>query len=260
MLDRSLLGNIFFSVMIMLFITQSSYGQEIKSSDSIPDPDNTILLSSPIPDLYTGSEYKTIQNSLPYDLNILNSRNEYQPGYYPGFYTDKSPAHKGDYHVSGTLKDFRQGMIYGSGRQESLPGVGTVNYAGIGYRHYLSDNISLNIQLHAMKGNMPYSRSQSFGTSGNFIYQLNDRITLNAFGSYFITPSSSFKTYNYGASMYFNVTERFGMDVGVRRYYDPFYRKWETIPIITPTYKFKKIDVGIDVGSLLHYAFSDWLK
>ena len=48
-------------------------------------------------------------------------------------------------------------------------------------------------------------------------------------------------------------TNRFGVDVGVQRYYD-VRQGWRTAPMVAPSYKFRKFKLGIDVGGLFYEA------
>ena len=43
------------------------------------------------------------------------------------------------------------------------------------------------------------------------------------------------------------------MDVGVQRYYD-VRQGWRTVPMVVPSYKFRKFKLGIDVGGLFYEA------
>ena len=61
----------------------------------------------------------------------------------------------------------------------------------------------------------------------------------------------------YGASMSFDMSERFGMEVGVQRYYDAMRGRWETVPIVIPYYRFEKFTLGLDVGGLVYELLRD---
>ena len=261
MVSKYLSGKGLFLAMILIFIAKPSYGQEIKASDSIrASTPTTVNLLPQAPDRFNADKYKTLRGlSLP-DFQVPTVTYKFEPQYNPVFRTDQSPLHKGEYSVSGAIKDYRHGTIYGIGEQSNLLGVGVMNYAGAGYQHFFNDRISVNIQLHTVKMAGPHFSNQSFGTSGSFSYQLSDRARFHTFGSYFMIPSSSFRSYNYGASMSFDLTERFGTEVGVQRHYNSMYGKWETVPIVTPYYKFKKFELGVDVGSILHQVLFNWLR
>ena len=52
------------------------------------------------------------------------------------------------------------------------------------------------------------------------------------------------------------MTEHFGMEMGVQRYYNPLRGGWETVPIAIPYYKFNNgAKMGLDVGGLIYQIF-----
>lgn len=261
MIYRQLVSRIVFSAMVLMSIVVSVYGQETVPADSIrlsPAEFELLPLPSLIPDA-VGYEMPDLLSVPSVDVQPLTPL--FKPEYYPDFYVSKSPLHKGDYNVSGALMNFDSGALYGMGRQDNIPGIGTLNAAALGYQHSFDDRFSMNIQLNAMQSNIPNFRAQSFGTSSNFSYRLNDRITLNAFGGYSMMPATRFRTYDYGGTLNMGFTERFGTEVGVRRHYNSATRQWETIPIVVPYYKFsEKFTLGVDVGGILMQILKDAVK
>ena len=59
-------------------------------------------------------------------------------------------------------------------------------------------------------------------------------------------------THRYGATMSLDMSERFGMEVGVQRYYDAYRGRWETVPVVIPYYNFDKFKLSLDVGGILY--------
>ena len=55
----------------------------------------------------------------------------------------------------------------------------------------------------------------------------------------------------YGITAGYDFTDRLEMEVGIQNYYNP-EKGWNVAPIVIPRYKFKKFDIGIDVGGLLY--------
>jgi UDP-N-acetylmuramoylalanine--D-glutamate ligase len=105
--------------------------------------------------------------------------------------------------------------------------------------------------VDAVKYNFPNSVGQSLGVSGIVTYRPADRLHINVFGSYSPDNRYSFNRSAFGVTVGYDFTDRFGMEVGAQRYYDP-QRGWQTVPIVTPYYKFNKFDLGIDVGGILY--------
>lgn len=173
-------------------------------------------------------------------------------GIYLPYYTNPSPLFKGDYTTNGVIKQFSHGVLFGSGRQTTIPGIGRFDNASIGYQHAFSEKLMLELGANAMKINMDHITGQTFNASGAFLYRPSERVTFKVFGSYDIGNTYGMGTKHYGASIAFDVSDRFGMEVGVQRYYDARRGRWETVPMVIPYYHFNKFTLGLDVGGILH--------
>jgi len=168
------------------------------------------------------------------------------------YFTNPSPLFLGDYSTSGVLFPFRYGAIVGAGSQTTLPGIGRLNEASLGLVHSLGDRWTLQLGLQARKFSFPYAVGQHFATSGMLQYQAADRLAFRVFGSYTAGPSYGFSTRSYGGSMLLQLSDRFSLEAGVQRQYNPLRGGWETVPMLVPTYKFNKFELGLDVGGLLY--------
>lgn len=171
---------------------------------------------------------------------------------YLPYYIHPSLPFRGDYQTSGMLKQFSRGAVFGSGGQTSLPGIGRFNEASLNYFLPLNDKLSLELGIDAMKINMTRFAGQTFSTSGALIYRPSDHVAFKAFGSYDIGNSYGMSTHRYGATVAFDMSERFSMEVGAQRYYNAMRGRWETVPIVIPYYRFKKMTLGLDVGGLIY--------
>ena len=108
------------------------------------------------------------------------------------------------------------------------------------------------------------SVSHQYGVGGSLTYDLSDFASLTVFGSYYnsnpyFTAASLglVSTSSYGAYVTLNKNGRVGVNLGVRRYYDPFWGRWETSPIITPRVRISsKIQMEIPVGEMV----KPWLQ
>ena len=99
---------------------------------------------------------------------------------------------------------------------------------------------------------MIHSTGQAFSTSGVLRYQASDRVTFKVFGSYAIGNPYGMDTHHYGATISLDMSERFGMEVGVQRYYDAYRGRWETVPVVIPYYKLDKFKLSLDMGGILY--------
>lgn len=174
------------------------------------------------------------------------------PTMYPviPYYVNPSPMFRGDYYTEGLLLATPYGILSASGRQISLPGIGRLNEAGVGYQWAFAPQWMLRLNADVMKVNMMHAVGEAFSLSGSLSYRLSDRLSLNAFGAY--APGNTFGmfTHRYGGSLSYDVTSRFGMEVGVQRYYN-MMQGWQTVPVVIPTYNFGKCKVGLDIGGLV---------
>ena len=168
-----------------------------------------------------------------------------------------SPLFKGDFTTEGALFSHRHEVLYGQGRQVSLPGIGRQNEAAFVYSHALHPNWTLQVGVNADKMLMPHFSGQAFGVNGMLSYHATDRLVFNVFGNYHTGYSSGMQSYRYGASVTTDMTEKFGLEVGMQRAYNPMTGRWENIPIVTPYFKLNKTKLGIDVGSILHEILRD---
>lgn len=168
------------------------------------------------------------------------------------YQTNPSLLFRGDYSTGGVLHQFDHGALFGSGSQTSMAGIGRFNSASLGYQHIFNEQFELQVRANALKLNMSHITGQAFSTSGAFLYHPSDRVTLKVFGSYDIGNSYGMSTHNYGATMSVDMSDRFGMEMGVQRYYDAMSGRWETVPVMIPYYHFDKFTLGLDVGGIIY--------
>ena len=168
------------------------------------------------------------------------------------YQTNPSLLFRGDYSTGGVLHQFDRGALFGSGSQTSMAGIGRFNSASLGYQHIFNEQFELQVRANALKLNMSHITGQAFSTSGAFLYHPSDRVTLKVFGSYDIGNSYGMSTHSYGATMSVDMSDRFGMEMGVQRYYDAMSGRWETVPVMIPYYRFDKFTLGLDVGGIVY--------
>ena len=173
------------------------------------------------------------------------------------YQTNPSLLFRGDYRTDGILHQFAHGAVFGSGSQTSMAGIGHFNNASLGYQHIFNEQFELQVRANAMKINMSHITGQAFSTSGAFLYHPSDRVTFKVFGSYDIGNSYGMSTHSYGATMSVDMSDRFGMEMGVQRYYDAMSGRWETVPVMIPYYHFNKFTLGLDVGGILYEILRD---
>lgn len=168
------------------------------------------------------------------------------------YHTNPSPLFKGDYSTDGILMRFPNSALIGSGSQTSVPGIGRFNEASLGYLYAINPRLALQVNINAMKINMSRITGQAFSASGALTYRASDRVSFKVFGNYDIGNSYGMSTHSYGGTMTLDMSDRFGVEMGVQRYYDAMRGRWETVPIVIPYYKFEKFTLGLDVGGILY--------
>ena len=103
-----------------------------------------------------------------------------------------------------------------------------------------------------------YGMTNQYGFGGTLGYDLNESISLHAFGYYYanqmqvgpaMSPFVNSTTYGGYADIRFNNT--FGTKMGVRRYVSPWTGKWITEPIINPYIKIGDSKIELPVGGIL---------
>ena len=101
-----------------------------------------------------------------------------------------------------------------------------------------------------------------YGVGGTVGYQVNDFLSLHAFGYYYgnssmISPAVNpyLATTNFGGYADIRLHKNFGVDAGVRRYLNPMTGRWVTDPIVSPYIKFnngQKFGFDFGVSGIAH--------
>lgn len=176
------------------------------------------------------------------------------------FHRTQAPYLRGSYATDGVLRALPRGAFYARGRQEVMPMWGRVNEAAVGYAHRFNQRLMLQAEVYATQVGLARFAGQSFGAAGNLVYRAADRLSFRAFGSVDGGMAPGLRSYHYGASLSVDMGERFGLELGVRRYYDPLSGRWETLPIVVPYYKWGKGALGFDVGGILYQLLDGLIR
>lgn len=171
----------------------------------------------------------------------------------PYFPTDQTALQRGDYNVGGIIYSHRNHLLYGSGNQQHIVGIGANASASLGYAWLINPRLSVTTSASLQKavGLMPFT--QTYGSLGGTInYQVNDRLSLHAFGNYsFNTFDAKQWTWNYGGYLDWQMTEHWGTKLGAQHTQD-FTGYGRTTPIVMPYYKMENgAKIGIDFGGLI---------
>lgn len=102
-----------------------------------------------------------------------------------------------------------------------------------------------------------------YGIFSNLSLQLSNNLSVTLYGRYYgVNPYYSMATFPYiNTSEYGGYLsiyeENKGLDLGVKRKYDPYRRRWYTVPIISPFIKVGKINISLPVGDMLYNKLFD---
>lgn len=171
---------------------------------------------------------------------------------------NRLPAPSFSLHHLQQLSVWDNGSVYGIGSTEGLPGLGNFNSATVGITQHLG-RFTVTGALSGYKYHINRNLYNDFGISGSVSYQIDPHFTVSVFGNYssgnvYDSPAAMpYVNFScFGGSIRYQASETFGMELGVRRVFDPNLNRWQTIPIVTPTVNIGNCAFGIDVGGLLH--------
>jgi hypothetical protein len=163
-----------------------------------------------------------------------------------------------------TLANWGSGSLTAAGQTAVMPGMMAMDGGEIILRQRMGH---LTLDAYGAANHYGYFRGldTQWGVGGSLTYQVNDNLSLTAFGAYYTSTGImqpaimgyvNYPVYGGYANYRFNKS-RFGVKVGAQSYYDPLRKAWETQPIAMPYYHFNGGDVGIDVGGILFQLLQD---
>lgn len=161
---------------------------------------------------------------------------------------------------------------------EKMMRYGTLRFSGAGGSQYYSG--MLTVQDASLSATYKINRlsltagaeahryffrgiQNQYGVHGSISYQLGSDVALVGYAQLYNTnPFFSMAAYPYVHTSqyggYVAIRKGFGgIDLGMRREYDPFQRRWYNAPIITPTVKVGKVEIGIPIGDFINSQFSN---
>lgn len=173
---------------------------------------------------------------------------------------DRNPFAR-DWNSSGIITSWYNGYVFGAGGYNTYTGIGSIGEATIGFSQTF-DKVTITGSVTGNKYNMAGGVYDNFGANAMINYQINDRFSLNVFGSaqtnnsFYSGGSMGVLPYSsYGASLTTMFSRKFGADVGMQRCFDPYSRQWKNIPIVSPFFNWRGQKIGFDLGPLLLNIF-----
>lgn len=171
---------------------------------------------------------------------------------------DPNAVNIGNANYSPYILKWNSGLVRG-GNDSYMVGMGFANSANIlGEQTWgrLMLQTNLGLEKEYMRGNGITNEARFLATLS---YRINNNMSVSALGGMaqtgFISPFHS-NTYYYGGYFSLNTNNhKWGVDMGVRRYYNPATGTWTTVPIAMPYYNLNGQKLGVDFGGLLLNVF-----
>ena len=176
----------------------------------------------------------------------------------PRFRYDTNPYSK-DWSSGGVITRVGSGYLTGAGSHMSYPGMGNTTSASVALTMPMGERLQLTAGLTGSKYHFDRADWNDYGVFGSASFRLNDRLSLNAFGQYYVNQqfhsiaampflgSSSF-----GGTLGWKASDHFSLDVGARRIFDPYTGQWRTLPIVQPTFNLLGAPISIDAGPWIY--------
>jgi len=176
----------------------------------------------------------------------------------PQFRYDTSPYSR-DWATSGIITRVGNGHLTGAGSHTTYPGMGNTTSASVAFTMPMGERLQVTAGLTGSKYHFDRSAWSDYGVFGNASFRLNDRLSLNAFGQYYVNQQFHsvaampfLGSSSYGGTLGWRASDNFTLDVGARRLYDPYTGRWRTLPIVQPTINIMGAPISFDAGPLLY--------
>ena len=180
--------------------------------------------------------------------------------------SNEMPANRGDYHVPSTRQSIGVARLWDGatvgvhGSMDHMPGLLDIHTGSVALYQDLG-RLHITLSADANKYWMPMQSTllTQYGFGGHLSYDVNDWMTLHAFGNYYTgqqlyAPAVSpyVNTTSFGGYADIRFSDHWGANVGARRYINPMTGRWETVPIINPYFKFNNgVKIELPLGELL---------
>lgn len=181
------------------------------------------------------------------------------------FRFDTSPYSR-DWSSGGVITRLGDGFLTGSGGHTTYLGMGDMSTANVAFTMPVGDRFQATAGVTGSKYHFDREAWNDYGVFGNASFKLNSRLSLNAFGQYYVNQRFHsvaampfLGSSSYGGTLGWRASDSFSLDVGARRIYDPYTGTWRTLPVVQPTFNLFGAPISLDAGpwiyQLLDYVF-----
>lgn len=271
-----------FILLTALVMGQATMAQELSRKGAVLD--TTAQGSEPPRFTMPASPSGMPHAQLPGPAPVVSVSNGHQPSFLKdsllsrGFEEQSptiAPSKSNGYYNAESMMTVGGWNMVGAGGMASMPGMMDVGSAAIGLSRSLG-RLTMNVgvganRYHANIMDNPVlsaqgirSMSTQYGVGGSLSLRLNADWSVTAYGRYYARNPYFFMaafpyvhTSVYGAYATYS-SGWFGVDMGARRYYDAFGRRWITEPIVTPKFKlWNKVWLELPVGGLVRQGLEN---
>ena len=184
----------------------------------------------------------------------------------PRFSYDTSPYSR-DWSSGGVITRMGGGYLTGASSHTTYPGMGNMASASIAFTMPMGDRFQFTAGLTGSKYHFDRAAWNDYGVFGNASFRLNDRLSLNAFGQYYVNQQFHsvaampfLGSSSYGGTLGWKASDSFSLDVGARRIYDPYTGRWRTLPVVQPTFNLLGAPISIDAGPWIYQLLDGLLN
>ncbi len=249
-------------IAIFMLISGICYGQSVEADSTrlnrerkeqllnnynLSNGDHPLDKKSSVNNIPDRTEHSYEQDIESLDMNVS------VPKYYVGPQENYSAApitnpYANDYSFYGRNKIMEGGWINTASSHTSFSGLGSLTLIRANYEYMLSNQIIATVGVYGARYFYNLSSFDDFGINASLRYQITDRFAITGFGQYsargninniggdnaWMMPGTS-----YGAAAEFKITEKFGIEGGLKRELNPMTGRWRNIPFLTPVIRLR---------------------
>lgn len=176
----------------------------------------------------------------------------------PRFTYDTNPYSR-DWASGGIITRVGGGYLTGSGSHTTYLGLGDMASASVALTMPMGERLQFTAGVTGSKYHIDRDAWNDYGVFGNASFRLTDRLSLNAFGQYYVNQQFHsvaampfLGSSSYGGTLGWRASDNFSLDVGARRIYDPYTGTWRTLPVVQPTINLLGAPISFDAGPLIY--------
>ena len=177
----------------------------------------------------------------------------------PPRFTYNTDPYSRDWSSGGVITRLGGGYLTGAGSHITYPGMGNTASANIAFTMPMGDRMQVTAGVTGSKYHFDNAAWNDYGVFGNASFRLNDRLSLNAFGQYYVNQQFHsvaampfLGSSSYGGTLGWRASDNFSLDMGARRIYDPYTGQWRTLPVVQPTINLFGAPISFDAGPLIY--------